>query len=337
MDARVVDSIEATNQNQWDNVLEQAGMGCLFESYDWLRAHETVFEHTPRHIVVEKGGNPVGLLKGFVTDIEKIPFRRYDSSAFGFGGPVVLTDESTVIEEIFRTIEDICGGRILAHRMKPPSLDHVRYGRMLHQRNYQPVVRNCRFLVDLSQDWTDIVDGMDRSRRRNMRKADETDYTVEELSLTDSNLEQLLSKYDAAMDRAGADGVRREFVHELAATVPEGLRLSAVYADGEHVGSLLHLVDTYRDAVQYFVAGISPDDFEHYPAEILHRNAMQWAIENGYSTYDFGGTAADWTDGVFKFKSEFGGRIYPSIQWEKGASSVLWPLFKRGRRWYTNR
>ncbi|WP_277555878.1 GNAT family N-acetyltransferase [Halobaculum limi] len=70
-----------------------------------------------------------------------------------------------------------------------------------------------------------------------------------------------------------------------------------------------------------------PTNFDHYPSEILYREAIQWGIENGYTTCDYGETTPDFEDGTFGFKTAFGGEARPTVRWERIGSRLGRVLF----------
>ena len=67
---------------------------------------------------------------------------------------------------------------------------------------------------------------------------------------------------------------------------------------------------------------------------MLHTHAIKWGIENNYEKYDFGNTESIFTNGLFKFKQEFGGKVVPTLEWEKNYSKLGGNIFKIGRYLY---
>jgi predicted N-acyltransferase len=68
-ETNVYSSIDAVNQNQWDNLVGNSDRGSLFQSYLWLSVLEATLDVEPRHIVVSKDGNPIGVLPNFITNV----------------------------------------------------------------------------------------------------------------------------------------------------------------------------------------------------------------------------------------------------------------------------
>lgn len=338
METEIVQSIENVSEGAWNNVVKQGDLGSVFHRYKWLKSFErsaslSTDDSEPRHIVIKKGGNPVGICPGFITSIHNVPFKKYDSSLSGFGGPVTVGDPEPILERIFDMIESICGGTTISHFMKPLSMKQMKYSRFLYNSGYRPNIRNCRFRVNLNRDIETIIGQMESNKRNKIRNIP-SDVTVEELQLEQPNINLFTREYRKNMKRLGIEGIPSEQINALVSTIPGRLSLIQARKDGTNIGMFVYVLNDEQETIQHFLSAIDSSNFEHNPAECIHYKMIQQAQQQGYERYDFGGTAAHWKDGVFKFKSEFGGEIIPTIQWENGHSWPLWKMYKLARHRY---
>lgn len=338
-------TIEELNANQLDNLVEQADQGSLFQRYAWLYAIEQGLDRSARHVVVYKKNNPVAFFPNFVASLEgpdsssispRVPARRLVSIDPGYGGPVITTDESTCLPMLFDELNDL-DWSVVYHFIRTNDLAYVRYGKFLERRGYVPVLANCRFVLDLEDGWESILEGMDRTRRRTVRKALGADHSVYEIDPTVGNVQATYRMYARNMDRVGTDPVPPDFFEAIVAGLDSRVMTFVAEVDGDEVGRYVYLLDDERSTIHHFFPAI-PDEsnFEHYPSELLHARAIQWGIENGYAAYDFGGTGSHFSHGTFKQKASFGGRPVPTLQWERGTAPVRWRLYKFARwayRW----
>ncbi|WP_440764267.1 lipid II:glycine glycyltransferase FemX [Natronorubrum sp. DTA7] len=332
LEIRVLETIRAKSAGQWNDVVERATCGSVFHRYEWLEAIETGLGYTPRHLVVEKDGNLIGLLPNFVVDIEKTPFKRLSSVYPGFGGPLVTTDVDETLSLLTDAVPDLCTGRTVVHQIRALDTKYLRYNNRLQSTGYEPYRRECRFLLDLTRGYDDIWNEMSRTRRRGIEHGRDADYEIVEEELTRSNLERFHRVYSRVMDRVDGDVYPRSFFEQLL-SMRDRLLLLTIRIDGEYAGGFLELLDEDRSSIHGFFAAVPQAYFDDHASELLYDHVIRWGIENGYETYDFGSTNSSFEDGVFRFKEGFGGRLIPILVWERGCNP-LWRVLKTGRSLY---
>lgn len=339
---RVHRSVTEINENQWNNVVEQSDRGTVFQRTEWLRAVEDGLGRTPRHLVVTKDDNPVGVFPHFLVPVDLPDFvpavlvghglKRLTSLDPGFGGPLFVGDERSNFEVTFDNVDYLFSDTdAMQHLLIPADGDFARYASRLTDRGYRPTVTSCRFVVDLRDGWEAVKSGMDRSKRANLADASQSPATVAERRLDDSVLRQFYETYAQAMERVDGTTYPFEFFESLAHELGDRVKLFTVHVDGEFAGGQLYLLDDERSAIHEFFRGLDAEFFEYYPTELLGKQAMQWGIEHGYDEYDLGRTSGDFTDGSFTYKAELGADIRPILAWERGYSPFRWQAYRIGR------
>ncbi|QRV14575.1 GNAT family N-acetyltransferase [Haloterrigena salifodinae] len=332
LEVTLYDSIRSISASRWNDVVERSTCGSVFHRYEWLEAVETGLGQTPRHLVVEKDGNLIGLLPNFVVDIEKTPFRRLSSSYPGFGGPLATTDVAESLSLLTETVPDLCSGRTVVHQIRGLDTKYLRYNNVLQSEGYEPYRRECRFVLDLTGGYDEVFDGMSGTRRRGIERGKDGDYEIVEEELTQPTLERFHRVYEQVMDRVDGDAYPLSFFERLL-DMRERLLLLTIRIDGEYAGGFLELLDEQRSSIHGFFAAVPEEYFGDHASELLYDYVIRWGIDNGYDTYDFGSTNANFENGVFRFKEGFGGRIVPILVWERGCSP-LWNVLKAGRSLY---
>lgn len=190
-------------------------------------------------------------------------------------------------------------------------------------------------------EWNAIVARSDRSsvfHRYEWTRAIESGlpYTprhlVVEEDVTEGNLKRFHRTYERVMDRVEGEVLPLSFFERLT-DLRSRVLLLTIRIEGEYAGGMVELLDDEQSTVRGFKAAVPREYFENQASELLYDHVIRWGIENGYETYGFGMSRADFADGVYTYKEGFGGHVVPSIIWERGCSP-LWRLVKAGRRKY---
>ncbi|MFA9425388.1 GNAT family N-acetyltransferase [Natronorubrum sp. A-ect3] len=328
----VLDTLAGIDSERWNDVVDRSNLGTVFHRYEWLEAVETGLGHPARHLIVEKDTNLIGLFPNFIVGLPKTPFDRLTSIYPGFGGPLLTTDVSDSLSLVLEAISELCDGRTIVHEIRACNTNFLRYNDYLEAEGYDSSRVGGRFVLNLAKGYDQLFDEMSSSKRRAIRRGRETDHEVVEAELTRSTIEQFHKKY--AQHMRDVDGIIYpiEFFEQLI-EMDDRILLLMLYVEGEYAGGFLELLNDEQDTIHGFFAGVPSESFEYHASERLYDYLFQWAIENGYETYDFGGGGADFQDGAFTFKEEFGGELIPNIYWERGTGPT-WTLIETGRSLY---
>ena len=344
LDCAILHSIDEADRNQWDNLVEQTVHGSLFHRYGWLKAIEAGLDSEPRHVVVSKDGNPVGVLPNFLqrvdlpvdsSVVEALPLRELVSTYPGYGGPLVATDREACLSALIDGIGDIGGPGVVNHRLRSSDPRFVEYGKSLRAVGYRPEILTCRVEVRLERGWPAIEAGMAKERRNALRQARGQSWKVDERALGDGTLDRVYAAYESNMDRVGGTTFPRSFFDAIADELGEHARVFTASVEGDRRGAFVYLVDPDGSTIHYFFSAIDDEeDYRYYPADLLHAHVMQWGIDRGFQRYDFGETPADFSDGLFRYKRKYGGELHPTIQWRRGESRLGWFLYRAGESIY---
>ncbi|WP_340681262.1 lipid II:glycine glycyltransferase FemX [Natrinema gelatinilyticum] len=328
----VTDTIQSIEKEQWNAIVHRSSRGSVFHRYEWLNAVETGLDYTPKHLVVVKDGNMIGVMPNFVVEIEKTPLNRLSSLYPGFGGPLLPTDTNESLDRVLRAIPDLCQGRTIVHQIRGLDMSYLRYNDIFQSLGYKSHRRECRFLLNLTKGYDEILADMSRTRRRGIERGKDVDYEIVEEEITPKKLQRFHRTYQRVMSRVDGVTYPVSFFEQLQA-MDEQLLLLTIRIDSEYAGGMLELLDEEHDSIHGFFAAVPEEYFDDHASELLYDRVFRWGIEHGYETYDFGSTNTNFEDGVFRFKEAFGGRAEPVLVWERGCSP-LWPLVKTGRRLY---
>jgi CelD/BcsL family acetyltransferase involved in cellulose biosynthesis len=200
----------------------------------------------------------------------------------------------------------------------------------LRDRQYLPSVRDCRFVLDIDRPWDDVRQDLSGKKRRNLRKADEADVSATDVSPSPDAIAAFARNHGEHVRRLGGDGASPALLRALNSAAGDRLKLFRATVDGESAGELLAVCDDERDRLVLLLPAYDPENFRHFPSEVLYRAAIRWGIDAGYTTCDYGETTPDFDDGTYAFKSAFGGQARPTVRWERIRSVLGRVLYTLG-------
>lgn len=328
LEVEILDTISNIHKNKWNNLVEQSKLGSFFHRYEWLKAIEDGIGLEPRHILVLKDEFPIGIFPNFIQDISKTPFKKLFSVEPGHGGPIIINREKQVLDLMLEKIPKICKGNIVCHYVRTRDIDCIRYERHFEKMGYSPILRHCRFVIDLNKTYKGIKASMSRRRRQEIDIVHKKDFEIKDEEINYENLKNFHRGYKKVMHRVGSSAYPFEFFRSLKDNVSDRIKIFTAIVEGKQVGKHFYLLNKEQSSLFALFLDIDPSNFKYYPSILLHDYAIRWGIENNYKNYDFDYAIADFNDGLFKFKCEFGAQAIPMISWEKGYSIIGWNLFK---------
>ncbi|WP_440769867.1 GNAT family N-acetyltransferase [Natronorubrum sp. DTA28] len=332
LEVTAVDTIQAFDRTRWNEAVDRSPLGTVFHRYEWLEAIERGLEYPARHLVVENRADLVGLFPNFVVPIPKTPFDRLTSIYPGFGGPLLTDDVPESLSHVSDAIPRLCDHRTIVHEIRASNTNFHRYDDHLDAEGYDSSRVDGRFLLNLASGYDAVFDGMDSSKRRAVRRGRDTDHEIDDVEPSRENLTTFYEAYRTRMESIDGTVYPFAFFDRLRA-MDERLLLVSLSVEGEYAGGFLALRNDERGILHGFFAAVPSEYFEYHASELVYDYLFRRAIDEGYEYYDFGGGGADFEDGGFTFKEQFGGRLVPNLYWERGISPV-WPLVKRGRSLY---
>jgi len=305
-----IELVETLPEDRWWAFVDSHPQGNIFHT----PAMQAVFGRT-------KGYNP--LLRAAVADDGRVlalltavgiqlfggPLARLTSRAVAYGGVLCADGEEgqEALAALLRWHNRTAGRRFLftelRHRSDTTAL--------------QPAFVACgyehdqelNFLIDLNRPVEEIWRGLNRTARKNVRRAERDGLTAQEVTRAEelADFYALLRQvYDAAQVPL-ADISLFQAAFEL--LQPRGLARFMLARSPQGVAGA-RVVLLYKGVIFDWYAGADRRLRNSRPNDFLVWHTLQWGATHGYHTFDFGGAGhPDVPYGVRDFKAKFGGRL----------------------------
>ena len=280
----------AADETIWDSYVASRADAPGYHEWAWRRVFERAFGHQCWYFIARQENRVVGLLP--LVEIRSLFGRTLTSLPFvNFGGVLADTDHAA------RALVDEAAGLARSRHCRHVELRHIgRQLTALHCKQHKVTMR-----LSLQEG---MWDRLDRKARNQVRKAEKSGLTVERGGR--ELLGDFYSVFARNMRDLGTPVYARRFFDEVLAAFPGRAQLIVVRLKTAPVAAGL----TYRTRTMIEIPWASSiRDFNSLcPNHLLYWHAIETAVNDGLTTFDFGRSTPD--EGTFKFKEQWGGEYW---------------------------
>lgn len=307
---RVVD-LTPDREDEYERFVHGHQAALLYYSLRFRDFLVSLLDCSPRYAVAVSGGKIAGALPLMAARgrygqvLNSLPY-------YGSNGGVLAEgpDAAHALQEWYQsaaTDNQVAAATVMAN---PFDADPVA---LAHDLVDERVSAVTRFDVEDSDPGAQVLDLIDSSARRNIRRAAASGVVVH---LENQSFAELQSLHRASMEAAGGEAKGDSFFTQVPMhfSPDREYKLYVARMEGSPVAALLLFY--YGDTVEYYVPALHPEYRPFQPmAAILHR-AMADAIIAGFSRWNWGGSWLSHS-GLIRFKSKWGGRTGSYRYWTK--------------------
>jgi FemAB-related protein (PEP-CTERM system-associated) len=275
--------------SRWDSYVSRHPLGTHFHRSGWSRVVSESFRHQGHHLVVEQGRRWLGVLPLFLT---KSPFlgRNMVSLPYAVYGGVLCENEAAQQALLDHAAQL---GRQL--RVGYVELRHLeaRPGERLHSPLY------VTFRRQLPERAEDVLPSLPKKARAEVRYSLRAGVRV----TADCPMDLLVDLFAENKRRLGSPTLPRRWFHALAEEFGKAVVVHrAVDPSGRTLAAVMSFC--FRDTLYAYYSGSLAEANDTGVNNHIYCAIMEWAVERGYTRFDFGRSRAD--SGPAKFKKNMG-------------------------------
>ncbi|MBL8731763.1 MAG: FemAB family PEP-CTERM system-associated protein [Planctomycetes bacterium] len=287
---------------RWDSYVSRHPLGTFFHRSGWSRAVAEMFRHKPHHLVVEQGRRWLGVLPLFLT---KSPFlgKNLISVPYSVYGGVLADGEQAqqaLLDHAGELGRELDCGYVELRHLEPRSGDRPR----------SPLY--VTFRCELPNDPAEVMARIPKKARAEVRCARDPAAPAIEgkrretfgIRVTaDGSIDELFALFAENKRRLGSPSLPKRWFRALA---DEFGKAAVVHRAVDPAGRTLAAVMsfTFRDTVFAYYSGARSDVNDTGVNTWIYCAIMEWAVEKGYTRFDFGRSRVD--SGPGKFKKNMG-------------------------------
>lgn len=331
------------DKNEWNRVAYESSESTYAHTWEWKELIEQGLGLESICIVAEDQNRIVGIFPAFIQP----KFNQYENCkiihklaskcrgiwspldiTWDYGGPCAIPDtDKTVLINLINFMEEYAKKHyILDIRISPYFEDYlIEY---LRTNNYRKLPR-LTSIIDITESEEELWHRIKKNTRKYINKSQENGIQVYEQ--TDDI--GLLNFYNCIKDLKNSN----DFIYippysfyelMLDKLKPKNMiKIHNVSFNNEVIGGSLSLV--FKDNVTFRYAKVIKKYQDLYPHYLLHWMRIKESKYLGYKYIDLGGIPNDTTNGIYFFKTRWGGEIR-SVDWY--VKDILFGKFRSLRR-----
>lgn len=329
-------TVQRLENTIWRRYVEQNPLGNIFHTPEMYQ----VFAHTKNcqpslWATVDEHGEPLALMLPVQITLMNGPMRLLTSRAVAYGSVLYNADRrgELALAQLLQRYKQTIGRTLLFTELR--NLENL--------TPVQPTLGDCGFthedhlnyLIDLREPKPDIwqrISSRTRSYIRSGKKRQEL--CIREVDTPQELREcyELLQKTYANARIPLADFSLFETLY--AVLRPHQMaRFTSVYLGKTPIATSVDLL--FKGVIYYWYGGMDREFSSHHATELLRWHVIEWGIDNGYHTFDFGGAGKpNEVYGVRDFKAKFGGDLVNLGRSTYVHSPLMLNLSKKGYELY---
>lgn len=305
-----VNIVHSLPEAAWRAFVAGNPAGNIFHSPEMFRVFERVAGYRPRlWAAVGADGQPQALLAPVEIAVLGGPLRRLTTRAVAYGSLLAAPGAAgqEALAPLLAAYRRDAGRRALFTELRNLS-DTAEWRPALEAGGFT-YEGHLNFLIDLARPAEVIWHGIRDNARRNIKKAQREDVTIEEVTEPGQApiAYDILRNVYRRLQVPLADRSLFEAAFEI--LQPAGMfKVMLAKVAGQPAGVMTLLL--HRDTIIYWYTGVDKAFSAYRANDLLVWHVLEWGSRNGYRTFDFGGGGKpDEVYGVRDFKAKFGGEL----------------------------
>jgi serine/alanine adding enzyme len=308
---------EQVNKEAWNKFVQKNPRGNIFQTNEFYEIYEKSKKLKPLLMVVMYDNHILAGLLAYVSAEKGGVLKSISSRAVIHGGPLFIDSEDgkKAISLLISEFDNKVRKKVIFSQIRNVyAISEINDLLKNEKYDYEP---HLNFLIDLTKSKNELWNQMTKARRNGVTKSKRLDVTVEVVK----SIKELPSCYELLKQTYTqaklplADISLFENAYEVLHP-KKMLKIFVAKHEEKKIGVIMALL--FKDAVYDWFAGASSEHLKLCPNDLLPWHVIEWASENNYKVFDFGGAGhPDKPYGVREFKRQYGGKEVNYGRYEK--------------------
>jgi hypothetical protein len=314
---------------KWNDLVFKSNNSSYAQTWEWVKTIENGLNIKPVCLVAEVDSEIVGVFPAFIK--QKIHYKKntyIDGMLFSvfktiwsplditwdIGGPCAITiKEQEIQQKLICSMEKYARRNLIFDITLSPFNDNLCDFLLLNKYRMKP--RNT-YIIDMdNKNEEELLKGIKKNARKCIRKAYESGVNIEEQTNDEGlNIFYACLKELNIKSMGNIEIPPYLFFEEMYNILKERnmIKIHIAYFNNTPIGGSLGIY--YKDTVTFRYAKTLDKYRDIYPHYLLHWERIKEAKKLGYRFIDMGGIPVDSSNGIYTFKSKWGGVII-NVDW----------------------
>lgn len=299
---------EEDEREKWDALVETSPQGTIFHTWKWLKIMEKHTKSMLYPIIGMKGTTPIGIYPVFY--LKNIFFKSVFSPppwvSVPYLGPVIVDyDElkqdkkEAVFIEFQRKVDAFIQSELKTYFTLISSPPGLLDARPFKRSGYQ-VEPIYNYIIDLSKGEDYVWEQFKRNLRNDISRAKSREIFVEDGSKDELEwiINAIVTRYE---EQNKVTSTSKEYIFDLyKAFYPQNMKIFVAKYNGELIGGIINIY--YKNEILNWLGNVKASVEGISPNELLHWEAIKWAIEHDLKYYELIGAN---TERLCHYKSKY--------------------------------
>ncbi|MGK5088886.1 GNAT family N-acetyltransferase [Bdellovibrionota bacterium FG-2] len=285
---QIINAQNFEEQELWDSYVSSRPGSHFEHLFAWKEAFQTTYGHESRYLLALQDGNPVGILPLLLVR-KTLLGGNYVTS---MPGGLCASTETAAAALINRAIEITkqCEGQFLKIRDGDKKWSNTLLTNVLEET----------FVADTSFGNAETIwNQVGSNARTPVRRAKEAGLSVR---WGVKHFEEFYRVYATNMRDLGSPATPKELFTQILRLFPGKIGLATVVYENKTIGGMLLFF--HNNTISNPIASSLRNYFKFQPNDLLYWEALKYACENGYRSFNMGRSAQN--SGNAKFKMKWG-------------------------------
>lgn len=292
-----IEQLTKKNEAEWSGFINLHPYSSIYHTLEWKQILEKTYKYKPYYLLAKNNQDEItGILP--LLKVDSFIFgNRLVSLPFSYCGGIISNNNSTTTELIDYTIS-----KTIEH--------HMSYLELKQGISYLDNIKlvksdnNITSILHLSKNKEDIWNNIKKDKKRGIKKAKKKGLVVREMS-NKKELEDFYTMVLETRKRQGVPPYPFSFFENMYKYMKNNLKIFFSYYNDSPIACGIFQLHKDNMLYGYGMTRKEKTVLQLYPMNLLIWEAIEWAYENDYKTFDFGITPKK-HESLLYFKSSWG-------------------------------
>jgi len=316
------------------NFLEKHPNANVFQTPEMYQVYKSTKNYEPVFLSVVNDDNEIlGMLLAVIQKEHSGLLGNFSARSIIWGGPLVKDNNPEVLDYLLKEYNKTIKRKAIYTQFRN-LWNWTDDEKLIFQKNGLHYEAHLDILIDLKKTEDELLKEMHKGRRKNIRRAARIPLEFNEIE-SKVEFDQCIQLIEQTYKRVKLPYPDKTFFYIANDKLKQinGFKKFVVKYQDKIIST--RFVLCYNGLVYDWYAGTDERFLDKYPNDYLPWKLIQWAKENGYNTFDFGGAGKpNEKYGVRDYKLKFGGELVEFGRFEKVHKPLLMKLGQLGMSIY---